>query len=364
MKMILPALALLLLLGLALVFYLGAPGGWFSDSARHDESGDQAGHGPGTEIKPKINWRMQSIYGSKHPLLGTTAVNITKRLAAISEGRFTLKFFEPGSLVPSSQVFEAVGKASIQAGFSSPALSSRKNSAFSLFNGIPFGMSGRRFQNWILGAGRKPYEELYARHGIVPLPCGMYGGESFGWFRRPIHSPRDLKGLKIRFQGLGARVMKKMGASPKKLLGAEMFPAMDRGVLDAAEFSTPYLDLYAGLNQVAKNFYYPGWHQPFNLLELLVNKKIWDDLTPEIPRKFRAACRINLRESLLEDKRLREQALEKMRGLGVTIRKTPTAIESALREAWAHVAEEEMEKNPDFKRIYTAYKKFQRSNGK
>ena len=121
------------------------------------------------------------------------------------------------------------------------------------------------------GGGRELYDEIYARHGIKGIPCGIFPPEASGWFRTEITSLEDLKGLKMRFFALGAKVMEKVGVSTQLLAGGDIFPALELGTIDATEYASPVIDKDLGFYQIAKHYYFPGWHQQSTWLDLIIN---------------------------------------------------------------------------------------------
>ena len=265
---------------------------------------------PPTYNLGRVRWKVQSSFGSKLPILGVSGFEFSRRLKRMSNGAINLKFFEPGALNPSLESFNTVRNGGIEAAYTSSAYNTGHNMAFSIFASIPFGMSADLFYEWITtGPGRSLYENLYSRYGIVPIPCTMYGPEGFGWFKRQIHTPGDLRGIKMRFFGLGAKVMQKLGVSTQLLAATDIYPALERGVIDATEFSFPHIDIALGFYQITKNYYYPGWHQRSSMVDLQINKRTWERLRPNARNLIRYACKENMKSSLREERRLSLQAV-------------------------------------------------------
>ena len=227
----------------------------------------------------RVRWKMQSAFGSQLPHLGASGVRFSKDIERMSGGRFEVKFFEPGALIPPLECFDAVSKGSIESCWTTPGYHTGKYPALAFFTTVPFGPGFGEFLAWKwFGGGNKLRDEIYAKHGLVAVDCFCIGPETSGWFRNEIKSLDELKGLKMRFFGLGAQVMQKLGVSTQLLAAADIYPALERGVIDATEFSMPKMDMNLGFHQIAKFNYFPGWHQQVSCSEFLMNKAAFDAL--------------------------------------------------------------------------------------
>ena len=186
----------------------------------------------------------------------------------------------------------------------------------------------------------------------------MIAPEAAGWFRKRIRTVDDLKGLKMRFFGLGAKVMKKLGVVTSRLTSGDIFVAFENGEIDAAEFSMPAIDMKLGLHRMIKNYYFPGWHQPATLFELMINLKKWVSLPASGKAQVEAVCGDNIRYGLAEGEASQFQALKTLRSEGVNIRRWPGEILDALKIAWGEVAREEAKADKDFKRVWASLSAF------
>lgn len=311
---------------------------------------------PGPET---IHWKMGSAYPASLPQLGTLAKKLEHDIWRVSDGLLEIKFFEPGALVPPLEMFDAVRAGAIDAAFSSPGFWGNKIPALQLFAAIPFGPSAQEFLAWVyFGGGQELFNEIYNANGIQSIFCGVIAPEASGWFRRRIRSVEDLKGLKMRFFGLGAKVMEKLGAETSQLTSGDIYMAFESGQIDAAEFSMPAIDLKLGLHRMIKNYYFPGWHQPSTLFELMVNLKKWKALPTSAKAQIEAVCGDNIRYGLAEGASAQFKALKVLQKEGVSIRKWPGEILDALKAAWEDVAFEETEKDRTFKRVWKSLKAF------
>lgn len=221
-------------------------------------------------IKPVI-LKMPVAYQTKLPALGTPVVKLADNLEKISQGTVKLKVYQPNKLVAPLEILDAVSSGKTQAGFASAGYWAGKITAAPLFSSIPFGPEASEYMAWMYyGNGWKLYQEMYDQAGyhVKVFPCAILTPETSGWFAKPIHSAEDLKGLRMRFFGLGAKVMQKLGVSASLLPSGEIFPALERGVLDATEFSMPAIDERLGFHKIVKYNYFPGWHQQSSILEL------------------------------------------------------------------------------------------------
>jgi TRAP-type mannitol/chloroaromatic compound transport system substrate-binding protein len=309
----------------------------------------------------RVRWNMASAYGSKLTQLGTLGVRLSENMEAVSGGSIRLKFFEPGALVPALEMFDGISAGSLDAGWSTPGYWTGKNEAFALFAAVPFGPRAGEYLGWFYyGGGKELFDELYAEYNIKGVMCGVIAPEASGWFRKEINSTEDLKGLKMRFFGLGAKVMEKMGVSTQLLAGGDIFPALERGSIDATEFSMPAIDLNLGFYQVAKHYYFPGWHQQSTLFDLMMNKDKYDALSDTQKAQIDAVCGANITAGLAEGEAIQGKALAELQEKGVTIHRWPPEILAELEAAWNEVAAELAETNPTFKKVWeslSAYRK-------
>jgi TRAP-type mannitol/chloroaromatic compound transport system substrate-binding protein len=315
--------------------------------------------GGGSELGPPVRLRMVSAFASSMVQLGTLGVRIAERLDAASNGNIQLKFFEPGALVPAFEIFDAVSSGAVDVGWSGSGYWAGKVPALQFFTTVPFGPAPGEYLAWLeYGGGTRLFEEVYAPHNIHPLHCGMIAAEGSGWFRTPIESLDDLKGLKMRFFGLGAKVMEKLGVTTQLIAGGDIFPALELGTIDATEYSMPAIDLDLGFYQVAKHYYFPGWHQPSSLLEFIVNQERWDALDEARRAMIETACGDSIREGIAEGEAIQFGALQELQAKGVTLHRWTPEILDAMRAGWEEVLAEESAKDEDFARVWESLRDF------
>ncbi len=314
---------------------------------------EQAMPAPAASPEGQITWSMGSAYGSKLTQLGTLGIRLSNELAAVSGGSLQFKFYEPGALVPALEMFDAISAGSVDAGWSTPGYWTGKDETFALFAAVPFGPRAGEYLGWYYhGGGKELMDELYAQYNIKGVICGVIAPEASGWFRKEINSTADLQGLKMRFFGLGAKVMEKMGVSTQLLAGGDIFPALERGSIDATEFSMPAIDLDLGFYQVAKHYYFPGWHQQSTLFDLMMNKDKYDALSDTQKAQIGAVCGDNIRAGLAEGEAIQGKALAELQEKGVTIHRWSPEILAELETAWNEVAAELAASNPNFKKVW------------
>jgi TRAP-type mannitol/chloroaromatic compound transport system substrate-binding protein len=327
--------------------------------------GGGGGEAPGAEVatggasQDTVRWKMASSFPGELVQLGTLGKRFEANVQTASSDSLRLKFYEPGALVPALEIFDAVSSGSLDAGWSSSGYWAGKIPALQFFAAVPFGPNPGEYLAWLqYGGGVELRQELYAAHNIHALHCGMISPEGSGWFREEINSLEDLKGLKMRFFGLGAKVMEKLGVSTQLLAGGDIFPALELGTIDATEFSMPAIDLDLGFYQIAKHYYFPGWHQPTSLLELIINKERWDALSPTHQKIIEMACGDSVSTGIAEGEAIQFGALKELQEKGVTLHRWSPEIIDALDAAWAEVVAEESAANADFARVWESLRKF------
>ena len=306
-----------------------------------------------------VKWQMQSTFGSKLSVIGETAPRFSDNIKRISGGTLEIKFFEPGALVPSLEGFDAVKKGSVDAVWGTAGYHVGKIPALSWFTAVPFGPGPAEMMAWLYKAGGDQiYDRIYAEHGLKGFHCGIIAPEASGWFRKEIHSVDDLKGLKMRFFGLGALVMQEMGVSTQLLAAADIYPALERGVIDATEFSMPSIDRDLGFYQIAKHYYFPGWHQQSSVLELLVNKAKFEALSDQHRVMIEITCGDSVRNMIALAEFKQPAGLAFLKTKGVMIHQWPPEFLATMEKAWERVVAKQSAEDPLFKEVHEHYKAF------
>jgi TRAP-type mannitol/chloroaromatic compound transport system substrate-binding protein len=308
----------------------------------------------------KVRLQLASAFPTSLTLIGEAPVKLSKKIERASGGAIELKINEPGALVPALQAIQAVSQGSVDAAWSNAGFFAGTDSAFNMFAAVPFGPGMPEYLAWIQnGGGLQLSREMFGKHGVHNIPCAVIPPEASGWFRKEIKTVQDMKGLKMRFFGLGAKVMAKMGVSTQLLAPGDIFQALQLGTIDATEFSLPSMDQKFGFYQVAKFYYFPGWHQQATFLELYVNKKKWDSLSDPHKAIIEQACGSLISEVVAEGEATQFKAMREMQDKhGVQIKAWSPEIMAALQKNWNEVIAEESAANPNFKKVWESYSKF------
>jgi TRAP-type mannitol/chloroaromatic compound transport system substrate-binding protein len=308
----------------------------------------------------KIRLQLASAFPTSLTLIGEAPVKLSRKIERASAGTIDLKINEPGALVPALQAIQATSQGSVDAAWSNAGFFAATDTAFNMFATVPFGPGMGEYLAWVHhGGGLTLSREMFGKHGIHNIPCAIIPPEASGWFRKEIKSVQDLKGLKMRFFGLGAKVMAKLGVATQLLAPGDIFQALQLGTIDATEFSLPSMDQKFGFYQVAKFYYFPGWHQQATMLELYVNKKKWDSLNDQQHAIIEQACGDLTRDVIAEGEATQFKAMREMQDKhAVQIKKWSPEIMAAYEKAWSEVVTEESAANPNFKKVWESYSKF------
>ena len=337
-----------------------AAAGWIAACTKKEA---EQGGAPGAVVpaKTEYEWKMVTTWPPHFPVLGEAAERIAARVEEMSAGRMKIKVYGGGELVPPLGTFDAVRQGNVEMGHGASYYWAGTSAATQFFAAVPFGMNAQQINAWLFaGDGRKLWEELYAQFNLVPFPAGNTGVQMAGWFRKEIKSVEDVKGLKMRIPGLGGKVLAKLGGTVVLLAGSEVFPALERGVIDAAEWVGPYHDKRLGLHQAAKNYYYPGWHEPGTVTEFIVNKQRFDALPPDMKAIINAATVDANTWALAELEAKNSAALQDLvQNEGVIVRPFPDDVLRALKRASVEVLEEVAASDPASRKVYDSYRKFQ-----
>ena len=312
-----------------------------------------------TAVLPTIKWRCQSSFPKNLDTIFGAGEMISKRVAAATGGKFTIQLFAGGEIVAGTKVMDAVRDGTVECGHTAPYYYFGTDSTFAFGTAMPFGLNARQQNAWMYhGGGLELMREFYAGHNIINFVAGNTGAQMGGWFRKEIKTVADLKGLKMRIAGLAGKVMAKVGVVPQQLPGSDIYPSLEKGVIDAAEWVGPYDDEKLGFHKVAKFYYYPGWWEGGPELDLFVNIKQWDALPPEYKAILEAACAEANGWMLAKYDALNPPALKRLVAQKVQLKAFSKEIMTASYKAAVEVYEEEAAKNPKFAKVFKAWKAF------
>ena len=309
--------------------------------------------------KAELNWRIPVAFNSNLPGLGDNILYVAEALSAATGGRLDFEVYEPGEIVPAFSIVDAVRDNKVEAGYTWLGYDQGKIPASALLGAVPFGMEPWEYSAWWFEAGGEALaQSLYAKHGVHILLCGIIGPATAGWFSKPINALSDVEGLKIRFAGLGGRVISELGASVTMLPGGEIFQALEKGAIDATEYSLPNVDQQLGFNRVAKLNYFPGWHQPSTSAHLAINAKRWNALAAADQAAIELSCTAGVTRNLARAESLQGGIIAGFPEIGVTAGKLPDALLRELRAVTEQVLAEEAAKDADFAAILESQESF------
>ena len=314
------------------------------------------------DTQKTFKWKLVTTWPKNYPGLGSAPENFANRVAAMSGGRLTVKVFGAGQLVPAFEVFDAVSQGTAQMGHGASYYWTGKTKAAAFFTSVPFGLNAQEMNGWLhYGGGLELWRELYEPFNLIPFAAGSTGVQMAGWFNREINSMDDIKGLKMRIPGLGGDVITRAGGVSVTMPGGELYTSMQTGVIDATEWVGPYNDLAFGFHQVAKYYYYPGWHEPGPILELIVNKGAYASLPKDLQAIVEGAARA-VNQDMLDEYTARNNSalVELVETHGVDVRKLPDGVVAELRRLSAEVVEELAEDTEISRRIAESVKAFQK----
>lgn len=348
-----PLIILLLVASLVLILAL-----WAVDSANTGSSASNTG---GVAFGTRqYHWKIVTTWPKNLPGLGATPEKFARDLNAMSGGRLQAHVYGAGEMVPPFEVFDAVSQGVAEVGHGASYYWKGKIPSSVFFTAIPFGMTAQEMNGWFhYGGGLELWREVYAPFNVVPFAGGSSGVQMAGWFRREIHSAADLKGLKMRIPGLAGDVFAAAGGSPIRIPGGEVYTSLQTGVIDAAEWVGPYNDRALGLQEVAKYYYYPGWHEPGAMLEFIVNKKALASLPPDLQAIVTEAARSANQDMLDDFTAHNNMALRDLvENQGVQLRRLPDDVLQALYRASEEVMQKLVAGDPMAARVYESYKAF------
>ena len=308
---------------------------------------------------PTIKWRIASSFPKNLDTLHGSAEFLVKRVSDMTGGKFQIQLFAAGEIVPGPAVHDAVKDNTVEMGFTCSYYYFGKDPTYCIDTAIPFGMNSRQIDAWYRqGNGAKLMAEFFAKSNIVAFPSGNTGVQMGGWFRKEIKTVADLKGLKMRIAGLAGAVLSKVGVVPQQISGADIYPSLEKGTIDAAEWVGPYDDQKMGFNKVAKFYYYPGWWEGGPQISTYINAAKWAELPKEYQTVLQAACADTNAEMCARYDAKNPLALRQLLASGTQLRPFPKEVMEVCYKAAMEYYAETSAKNPDFKKIYDDYKAF------
>jgi TRAP-type mannitol/chloroaromatic compound transport system substrate-binding protein len=322
---------------------------------------------PHVIAQPKVQWRMPTMWSPANDVLLNNAHAFAKTVSDVTGGRFSIKVFAAGELMPATGVFDGCATGSVEMFNGGSYYWAGKEPAMQWFTGLPFGLNAQGYYAWYNhDDGLKLMEEVYAPFGLVPRPGTATSPQMAGWFRKKLTSIDDLKGLKIRIPGIGGKVYSSAGSAVVLLPPGEIYTALERGTIDAVEFVGPHDDMKLGFHQVARYYYYPGWQEATSVTEFTFNRKAYDGLSTDFKRALDAAAlatqTLSIGEYAVKNAVAMKKLLTEFKSK-VELTRLPDALIEQFRKLSAQAVQSEADRSPIAKKVSTSYAKFQALTG-
>ncbi|MBX6376761.1 MAG: TRAP transporter substrate-binding protein DctP [Acetobacteraceae bacterium] len=308
---------------------------------------------------PEIRWRLTSSFPRSLDILFGTAEGIARRVAQLTENRFQIRVFPGGEIAPPFAALDAVQSGSVECCHTAAYYYVGKEPSFAILTAFPFGLTTRQLTAWFRhGGGNQLTAELLRDYSVVGFTAGDTGAQMGGWFRNEVRSLQDLQGLKFRIAGFAGQVFQRLGAAPTQVPAADIYPSLERGVLDAVEFVGPHDDEKLGFVRVARYYYAPGFWEPGARLHFMVNQRAWDALPDSYKHAIEVACAEADSEMVSRYDNSNPQALRRLIAAGAQLRFWPREIMQAAWRAAAEVTEETASRNERFKKFWESYRRY------
>ncbi|CAG1004085.1 Alpha-keto acid-binding periplasmic protein TakP [Rhodocyclaceae bacterium] len=314
------------------------------------------------QTAPTIKWRLTSSFPKSLDTIYGGAEVLSKRIAAMTGGKFQVQVFAAGEVAPGLQALDVTQNGTVECCHTCSYYYVGKDKTFAFGTSVPFGMNNRQMNAWIYyGGGQKLLDEFYANYNVVSFAGGNTGVQMGGWFRKEVNTLADVKGVKMRIAGLGGAVFSSLGMVTQQIAGSDIYPALEKGTIDAAEWVGPYDDEKLGFYKVAKNYYFPGWWEPGPVIHFFVNRDAWAKLPADYKAAFEAAAYEANVTMMAEYDHKNPIALRSLVQNGVKLKRYSNEILEAAYKAAVDLYNDESNKNPAFKKIYTEYLKYQKT---
>ena len=318
-----------------------------------------AGVAPAVHAQATVRWRLASSFPKSLDTIFGAADVFARHVKAMSGGKFEVSVHAAGEIMPAFGVVDGVQQGSIELCHTAPYYFFGKDETFALGCAIPFGLNSRQMTAWMYeGNGLKLMREFYAKYNIINFPGGNTGSQMGGWYRKEIKSLADIKGMKMRIGGFGGKVLERIGGVPQNIPGGDIYPALEKGTIDSAEWVGPYDDLKLGFNKVAPFYYYPGWWEGGPELDFFINNKAFEALSPEYKAIVEAAAAAAHVDMQAKYDARNPAALKQLVGAGTKLRAFPKDVMNAAFKAAMEFYEELNAKNESWKKVYADYSKF------
>ncbi|HEY8594817.1 MAG TPA: TRAP transporter substrate-binding protein [Devosiaceae bacterium] len=302
---------------------------------------------------PKVTWRCTSSFPKSLDTIYGAAEKMASFVKESTDGNFDIQVFPAGELVPGLQAKDAVQSGTVELCHTASYYYWGQDATYALGTAIPFGLNARQTNAWFyFGGGNDLFNEFLATQGLIGFPCGNTGVQMGGWYRKEINTLDDLKGLKMRIGGMGGKIIEALGVVPQQIAGGDIYPSLEKGTIDAAEWVGPYDDEKLGFYKVAKYYYYPGWWEGGPALNTFVNLDQWNQLPSSYQGVLNSACAAANVQMLADYDAKNPAALKRLVANGAVLRPFSQDIMAAAYEAAKAVYADISASNPAFKKIY------------
>jgi TRAP-type mannitol/chloroaromatic compound transport system substrate-binding protein len=312
-----------------------------------------AGVAPAVHAQAAIRWRLASSFPKSLDTIYGGAETFAKKVGEMSGGKFVISTHAAGELMPAFGVVDGVQNGTVECAHTAPYYFFGKDETFALGCAVPFSLNSRQMTAWMYeGNGLKLMREFYAKYNIISFPAGNTGCQMGGWYRKEMKSVKDIKGLKFRVGGFAGKVIERMGGVPQNIPGGEIYQALEKGTIDAAEWVGPYDDQKLGFNKVAPYYYYPGWWEGGPQLDVFINTKAYESLSAENKAIIESAAAYAHVEMQAKYDGRNPGALKQLVGSGTKVLPFPKDVmDLAFKESMALYSDISA-KNPSWKKVY------------
>jgi TRAP-type mannitol/chloroaromatic compound transport system substrate-binding protein len=308
---------------------------------------------------PEIKWRMTSSFPKSLDTIYGGSTEFAKYVAEMTDNKFQIQVFAAGEIVPGLQALDATSNGTVEMSHTVSYYYVGKDPTFAIYASVPFGLNAR-MQNswWYQGGGQELGNEFFKKFGVIAFPCGNTGTQMGGWFRKEIKTVADLSGLKFRIGGIAGQVLQKVGVVPQQLAGGDIYPALEKGTIDAAEWVGPYDDEKLGFNKIAPHYYYPGWWEGGPMLLAYVNLDKWNSLPKHYQAVVAQAGAYANNWMMAKYDQVNPTALKKLLAGGTKLHAFSPEIMQASFKAAMELYSEISATNPNFKKVYASMSEF------
>lgn len=308
---------------------------------------------------PTLNWRLASSFPRSADAIFSGGESVAKYVSEATGGKFSIRVFPAGEIVPALQVLDGVQNGTIECGHSASYYYYGKDPVLSFDAAVPFGLNTRQMNSWMRhGDGLSLLRDVFKTYNIVNFPCGYTGTQMGGWFRKEIKTVDDLKGLKFRVSAFAGAVLSRLGVVPQQIAGGDIYPALEKGTIDAAEWIGPYDDEKLGFNKVAPHYYYPGWWEGTLQVSLYVNQDAYNKLPKHYQAILAQASAAATNDMIAKYDAENPAALRRLIAQGAKLQSFPKPVMDACFAESVKLYDEMSAKNPVFKKVYESMKNF------